>query len=81
MQDRRAWTGLGRLPDLPLTPPQGLILSEGLYKDKEDLKVYVQAQWISANADSVVFLPSYRIDDGNWIDLPNYQARPPLWFR
>jgi predicted phage tail protein len=69
LQDRREWTGLENFK-APLTPPQGLILSEGLYKDKEDLKVWVQAQWVSGNDSSVAFLPSYRIDEGNWTDLP-----------
>jgi predicted phage tail protein len=70
--DRRKWLGFssGDAGDCDdLEPPQGLVLTEGLYKDKEDLKVYVQAQWASSNDSTVGFLPSCRIDEGNWINM------------
>ena len=65
--DRRHWAGID--DDSALRPPYGLILSEYLYKDKEDLKVGVTAQWASASGGGV-FLPAYRIDGGNWVDKP-----------
>ncbi len=68
LEDRRKWTGSDPASQ-PLRPPQGLVLSEYLYKDKEDLKVGVHAQW-AGGEDGVRFLPSWRRDNENWVDLP-----------
>jgi flagellin-like hook-associated protein FlgL len=67
--DRRAWTGGGSAA-LPLTPPRELALAEGLYRDGDGLAVYVQAQWSARNADGATYMASYRVDGGNWADLP-----------
>jgi predicted phage tail protein len=89
LRDRRPWVGASALPQ-GLRPPQGLVLTEYLYKDKEDLKTGVMAQWVSA-LDAPRFLPAYRLDNGNWADLPMTNQHsadmrpiePPceLWFQ
>jgi hypothetical protein len=66
--DRRKWTG-GDSEPLPLRPPLRLTLKEYLYKDKEDLKVGVQAMW-RPRPEHVRFCPSYRVDGGNWTEMP-----------
>ena len=62
--DPKLWDDIPRT----LPPPQGLVLTEFLYKDKEDLKVGVTAQWSHPHA-GMRFLPAYKIDEGNWVDL------------
>ena len=66
LEDRRSWINADPVSS-SLTAPSGLMVSEYLYKDKEDLKTGVNAQW-SASTDAVTYLPSWKEGSGNWVD-------------
>ncbi len=69
IENRRSWINATPTSE-PLTPPQGLVLSEYLYKDKEDLKCGVHAQWSGGGGDGVLFEVSWRKDQDNSVDMP-----------
>lgn len=73
VDNRAAWLGGAGLED-QLKPPQGLVLTESLYKDKEDLKCQVQAQWASGSGSTVRYLCSWRRDQDPWVDMPATNA-------
>jgi len=54
----------------PLAPTDGVV-SEYLYEAATDLKTIAEFSWTASTSSGVVgYIPSYRVGDGNWVELP-----------
>lgn len=63
---QRTISSLSTVPDAP----SNLAVSENLYEQGADIKVLVTLSW-SPVSTATAYSVSYKIDNGNWINLPN----------